>query len=268
MENYRISMENNGIKSRKENQLLWLKEGNIVSFNDNRKKTHEPLDLKGEILSIAYLPKADLSKVFLRGSRLIRTMLFDVHLEEADLRGSNLSMALIIKGHLKGANLSDAICSKTVLSGAELQGADLSRADLSDSYLPEVDLSKAKLPGAILISTELTLVDATEADFSDAIIVGCTNFSGLKCDKADFNNSIIDNKRLIDYLVENGAKHVPNAKTNKAELREAVRKNLQEIHPDSDLNEEEILKSSIIGSDKEAYLQAITQKKIQEDKFQ
>jgi tetratricopeptide (TPR) repeat protein len=119
---------------------------------------------------------------------------YKAKLAEKDLRQANLSET----------NLSSANLFKANLSGANLAFVDLSKANLSETNLSSANLFKANLSGANLSGTIIS-----EANLTESIILGCKEYSNLKCIKTDFSKAIIDNKELIDYLKNNRAKNIP-----------------------------------------------------------
>jgi hypothetical protein len=73
-----------------------------------------------------------------------------------------------------------------------------------------------------------------------SIIIGCKGYRELTCENADFENAIIDDPLLTEYLTKNKAKNIPNAAVDKGELQ----KKLEERQYLSNEMIEELLASS------------------------
>src|SRR5438067_2177884 len=110
----------------------------------------------------------------------------------------------------------------TTLHATNLSGANFEAADLSSCILSYANLSDAKLSRANLSAAKLSRAILSDANLSRCIILGCTDYHSVVCNDANFRNAIIDNNELIEYLKNKNARNVPNAVTNKAELREIL----------------------------------------------
>ena len=91
-----------------------------------------------------------------------------VDLSRADLRGAILSGAFLLGADLRGADLSGAILGEADLLGANLRGAILGDADLRDAILTGADLCDANLSDAILHYTNLSHAILRYTNLSDA----------------------------------------------------------------------------------------------------
>jgi uncharacterized protein YjbI with pentapeptide repeats len=151
------------------------------------------------------IPNVNLSGIDLHEADICRMILYD-----SDFSNANLAVA----------NLASARADRAVFRKANLQNAYLSRTDLSDA-----DLSGALLSRAILLRATLHRTTLSDAIISKSVLVGCTEFSKLKCINADFKDTIIDNKELVDYLETHGAKNVSCAGSTKEELKSRLNQN-------------------------------------------
>ena len=97
------------------------------------------------------------------------------------------------------------------LANIDLSRAKLSETDLSGAYLIDVNLSDARLSGA---------------DLSGAVIISDyeSNYRDTKVKEADFENAIINNEKLVEYLRKNGAINVPDAITDEDEIVRILKK--------------------------------------------
>ncbi len=141
--------------------------------------------------------------------------LANIDLSEANLSGANLIGADLSNVNLSRAYLSKANLSRAYLGGADLSGANLIGANLSWAYLGGADLSRA-----YLIDVNLIWAYLIEAYLSGAVIISdCeSNYRDTKVKEADFENAIINNEKLVEYLRKNGAINVPDAITDEDEI--------------------------------------------------
>jgi uncharacterized protein YjbI with pentapeptide repeats len=146
------------------------------------------------------------SAIFVNLERTILTeaAMYDVNLELADLAGADLSHAQLELVNLTNADLRSTKLHSTRFVNSNLNGAKLSNATIIRAFL---------------LNTDLCFVNMNSANLSLSVIIGCTKYDGLLCDKADFSSAIIDNKMLVDYLVENHASNVPASITDRSELK-------------------------------------------------
>lgn len=123
--------------------------------------------------SIVDLSGADLSKIYLRGAKLINVDLSGANLKgtnliEADLTGIDLSGAVLWGADLLGTNLTDANLRKASISLSYYVGAEPNNTDLGGANLTNADLSSADLRGANLTRTNLTGTDLADANLLGA----------------------------------------------------------------------------------------------------
>jgi uncharacterized protein YjbI with pentapeptide repeats len=167
------------------------------------------------------------------------------NLNGANLSGNieDLSHTDLSRVNLSYANMSQAVLTCTTLKRADLSYADLSYADLSSSSdafytdlvganlfqtnlsyvnLSHADLTRANLIHANLSAADLSYVNLTRANLSNSIIVGCTKYDKLKCEWTEFNDAVIDNIGLINYLEKNKASKVPSPIMDKVKLKERL----------------------------------------------
>jgi uncharacterized protein YjbI with pentapeptide repeats len=67
--------------------------------------------------------------------------------------------------------------------------------------------------GAYFNRSDLSYTNLTNADFSNSFIIYCElvnikEFTGLKCENADFFGSNFNNKEFVEYLRKKGAINV------------------------------------------------------------
>ena len=101
--------------------------------------------------------------------------------------------------------------------------AKLIRFSQVESFLKDLanmDLSGANLSSAYLIDVNLIWADLSGANLSGAVIISYykSNYKDTKVKEADFENAIINNEKLVEYLRKNGAINVPDAITDKNEI--------------------------------------------------
>jgi uncharacterized protein YjbI with pentapeptide repeats len=142
------------------------------------------------------LSKADLSRFYLGGKKLLdanlaganlnHAILTGARLMRADLTGANLASADLSRARLNGARLDGANLRDAVLYGADLDGASLSGAHLEGAVLTDAhlgsDLAGAHLQSAILDNARLVEANLTganllgawlaDADFARAVLYG------------------------------------------------------------------------------------------------
>jgi len=182
-----------------------LQEGNVKEFNRLREKfPNYTIYLTEANLSGKNLYRANLS-----GVNLLRANLSHAVLTEADLSNANLSGAFLLGVHLNdanlaGANLTDADLTQANLLDTNLTRATLFNANLTDANLYRTDLSSANLVSAILVRARLE-----DTNFSFSTLRNIKEYEGVKCDNCDFNNTIINNQELVNFLKSTNAKNVP-----------------------------------------------------------
>lgn len=103
----------------------------------------EAADLRGAILTGAYLEDADLSGAHLEGASLQGARMSHTHLAHAFLDGA----------HLRGAHLDEATLWGASLRGVELDGGHFTGADMHDAVL-----DGAFFAGCMLVDADLALV--------------------------------------------------------------------------------------------------------------
>jgi uncharacterized protein YjbI with pentapeptide repeats len=160
----------------------------------NLENDQQYLDLSLTNLREANLVGANLDRVKINSSSLIKADLRDANLNCANLNHTDLNSANLTRAQLDRANLIQANLSNTNLSSANLNEANLNKANLSDAILDGATLTNASLgntnlSGAILIGANLrgaTLSKAnlTKADLSGADLDG-VNIAGANLNKAD-----------------------------------------------------------------------------------
>ena len=94
------------------------------------------LDLKGIILQLAHLERANLEGAHLEGAYL-----WGAHLEKAFLEGAHLEEARLEFAHFDEADLEEAHLEGAMLMGAHLEGANLRYAYLEGATLHRSELS-------------------------------------------------------------------------------------------------------------------------------
>jgi len=65
--------------------------------------------------------------------------------------------------------------------------------DLSDPNLSNTDFSFANLSKA-----DLAMSNVPNANLSNAIMIECRGYENMECEKADFNDAIINDTKLIE----------------------------------------------------------------------
>jgi uncharacterized protein YjbI with pentapeptide repeats len=160
----------------------------------NLENDQQYLDMSLTNLREANLVGANLDRVKINSSSLIKADLRDANLNCANLNHTDLNSANLTRAQLDRANLIQANLSNTNLSSANLNEANLNKANLSDAILDGATLTNASLgntnlSGAILIGANLrgaTLSKAnlTKADLSGADLDG-VNIAGANLNKAD-----------------------------------------------------------------------------------
>ena len=103
------------------------------------------------------------------------------------------------------------------LYGARLDNADLSDANLSNARLTGDRLSAtrlyANLSNADLSNTDLTWARISGTTLVRSVLIGVKAFDFLDCKGANMEESLIDNKDLIGYMIQQGAINVPSVLT-------------------------------------------------------
>ena len=158
--------------------------------------TSQYLDLSLSNLTEANLVGANLNRVKLSSSALIK----------ADLRGASLNLANLSHANLNGANLT-----KVQLERANLIQADLSNTNLSSANLHEANLNKANLGDAILDGAILTNTSLGNTNLTGAILIGA-NLRGATLSKANLTRADLSGADL--YRV-----NLCGANLNKADMR-------------------------------------------------
>jgi uncharacterized protein YjbI with pentapeptide repeats len=138
----------------------------------------------------------DLSRMLMSEIYLHGNVLWLANLSEADLSKANLSKADLSKADLSEANLRKADLSEADLSNANLYKADLSEANLSEANLYKAYLGKAYLSKADLYKANLHRANLYEADLYNIQI------TPLYSD--DFRGCTFDNHNIhqIENLVD------------------------------------------------------------------
>ena len=154
------------------------------------------LDLSLSNLTEANLVGANLDRVKLSNSALIK----------ADLRGASLNLANLSHANLNGANLT-----KVQLERANLIQADLSNTNLSSANLHEANLNKANLADAILDGAILTNTSLGNTNLTGAILIGA-NLRGATLSKANLTKADLSGADL--YQV-----NLCGANLNKTDMR-------------------------------------------------
>jgi uncharacterized protein YjbI with pentapeptide repeats len=144
-------------------------------------------------------------------------------IEDAKLIGVDLHEADLCRTILNGTNFTRAKLYWSNLADARLDGTILCEANLQNTYLSGIKLTSANLSLANLCNTVLIrpILDGTilrDANLSNSFLIGCTNYDKLECDNANFNGSVIDNKKLVDYLIDHHAHNVPSPVNTMEEL--------------------------------------------------
>jgi uncharacterized protein YjbI with pentapeptide repeats len=199
-------------------------------------------NMKSTDLTDAYLWEANLSRAELQYSKLIRTDFNQANMKRANLYIARAEGAIFNYTKLVGADLrailADASFSEADLTranlfqanlvrarldanltGANLVEANLKEANLTYATLIEADLTDANLTRATLIEADLTDANLTRTNLTDAVLVNTVSFERLKVEGAKFDNALIDDPDLVDYLTdEKTAQSVPKCIESKSEL--------------------------------------------------
>jgi uncharacterized protein YjbI with pentapeptide repeats len=150
----------------------------ILTVLATRKATSDPenqtldlrhTDMRGAVLTSAYLNGAILLGADLSKAGLIGAHLNGADLVNADLMGADLEDADLMGADLEWAHLSGAVLRNANLFGANLRKANLFRADLRNAHLSGADMSEADLRGAYLRSAknlEQQQIDTAKGDNS------------------------------------------------------------------------------------------------------
>ena len=179
-------------------------------------KALSSLDLSNIDLSRIILEGADLTYANLAGTMLIAANLKKADLSYANLIDSDLSRALIWNTTLDYANLRDIDMRGANLEFAKLNYANLARSNFNNpnkGNFTRTYFKFAKLNWSNLSGANLSQANLSRADLSNCCLLYC-KWHLIKCEEADFNNAIINDKDLTKYLTENGAKNVPSAVSN------------------------------------------------------
>jgi uncharacterized protein YjbI with pentapeptide repeats len=123
------------------------------------------------------LSNADLSclnlrhtRISLRGSKLVATILRDSQFWKASARGVDLSNAKAGRVNFGQADLRDATCVNTDLSGARLASAKLLNANLTRARLVGAEMQSAHFEHANLSGANFRHADINDAYFTGATI--------------------------------------------------------------------------------------------------
>jgi uncharacterized protein YjbI with pentapeptide repeats len=141
-------------------------------------------------LSLAHIPKAQLTGANLSGADLTGADLTGADLSFTNLHGAILTGAILSSVDLSGADLTVAHLTNAHLSSADLTGAHLSSADLTAAHL-----TNARLIGADLIGADLTGADLTGADLTAAHLSGA-RLRGAKLMQAQLDQPCGTNAKL------------------------------------------------------------------------
>jgi len=194
--------------------------GADLSFTNLTGANLSKANLNSATLSQANLSKANLNSATLSQANLSKANLVEANLSSATLSEANLSGANLSTANLSGADLSVADLSGANLSMANLSMASLSMANLSRAFLPSANLSKANLSGANLSEAILSVANVSYADLTGVVLVQIEDFTNLKAIRTNFNNAIIDDADLIDYLMnKTKAENIPKKIHDKLELK-------------------------------------------------
>lgn len=148
-----------------------------------------------------------------------KVSLSNIDLHDVDLCRASMDRSRLPFANLRGANLARANATYADLQGAELAAAYLHLIDFSHCNLSNANLSRANLKEAILTGTNLL-----GANLSGSALIQCTAYSGLICKAANFENSIIDNEKFLEYLSTQTEK-VPSITRGKDAIREKLEEN-------------------------------------------
>ncbi len=153
-----------------------------------RAKDFPDINLRGAILSEAFMPGLDLRRADLRGANLFEARmeganLFEARMEGADLRGARMEGADLRGARMEGANLFEAR-----MEGADLRGARMEGADLRGARMEGANLFEARMEGATLIGANLRSADMSAANFSGSALISAdltdSNITWEKLDSA------------------------------------------------------------------------------------
>jgi uncharacterized protein YjbI with pentapeptide repeats len=175
-----------------EDYLNLLKQG-AEAWNDwrNENPNLNP-NLRGLSLQRLNLVGANLTRVDLRYTHLVRTSFI-----ESNLRGAKLSYADLTRAKLTRANLGEARLIGTTLRHANLSGASLSVAELPRASLAAANLSGASLMRANLSESNLIGANLRRANLSLANLARA-NFTGADLTDADFTGANLDRTVFAD----------------------------------------------------------------------
>ena len=174
------------------------------------------VNLRGAILSEAFMPSLDLRQANLNGAYLIAAQM-----ERADLLEAQLEAAILVDARLEGANLIGALLQNANLSNARLEGAvlvgarmgganlnqaNLERADLGDTWLEGADFSYARLNRAQFFGARMQNVNLVGArmpwtNFGRAQLQS-SNLSSAHLEGANLRGSHLSSADLTDANLE------------------------------------------------------------------
>jgi uncharacterized protein YjbI with pentapeptide repeats len=173
----------------------------------------------GVELSGADLRNAELSRAYLWGARLDRTLLDDARLAGADFRTASLDAARLDRADLSRARLARVQARHTHFESACLRAADLESALLDGAKFLNADLGGARLVAASLVGANLSAARFDGADFTGANLSRAV-LPGRMLSRARFENARFTGANLSRCNLE--GMELPDAFFAEADLSHAL----------------------------------------------
>ena len=161
--------------------LKWAEHGTVVTVRPVGQIVDTGTKLRAravEVIGIADLIGANLTRANLAGANLWGADLTDANLWGADLTGADLTGANLIRANPVRADLTEAN-----LTRANLIGANLARATLTGAKLSGANLARANLAGANLAGANLTGANLAGANLARALTGACNIDKALNVPK-------------------------------------------------------------------------------------
>jgi uncharacterized protein YjbI with pentapeptide repeats len=144
-------------------------------------------------LSESYLTGTSFKNVSLKDSFLLDTKLIRAIIEDSNFSGMT-SFYITRDGLITNISIVNSIVMNT-----KFTNADFRSANLSNTVFAKVDLKQCRLDDAVI---------------NHAVFLGKMELDGMRCKNANFENSVTNNPKLIQYLKDNGASKLPKLEAN------------------------------------------------------